>query len=77
MTGPRQDSVGHWFSTQDERRAGPEVPLLCAGLRTQEEIAPARADWEDRTRFGEVAAYKGSRLNAPSLVRFARPNPVS
>ena len=53
------------------------MPLLCAGLRTQEEIAPARADWEDRTRFGEVAAYKGPRLNAPSLVRFARPNPVS
>jgi len=23
------------------------------------------------------AAYKGPRLNAPSLVRFARPNPVS
>jgi len=45
--------------------------------RTQEEIALARAAWEDRTRFGEVPAYKGPRLNAPSLVRFARPNPVS
>jgi redox-sensitive bicupin YhaK (pirin superfamily) len=45
--------------------------------RTQEEIAQARADWEDRNRFGDVAAYKGSRLNAPSLVRFARPNPLS
>jgi redox-sensitive bicupin YhaK (pirin superfamily) len=45
--------------------------------RTQDEIAQARADWEDRRRFGEVAAYKGPRLNAPSLVRFARPNPVS
>jgi hypothetical protein len=45
--------------------------------RTQDEIAQARADWEDRRRFGEVAAYKGPRLSAPSLVRFARPNPVS
>ena len=40
---------------------------------TQDEIAQARADWEDRRRFGDVAAYKGPRLNAPSLVRFARP----
>jgi redox-sensitive bicupin YhaK (pirin superfamily) len=45
--------------------------------RTQDEIAQARADWEGRHRFGEVAAYKGPRLSAPSLVRFARPNPVS
>ena len=45
--------------------------------RTQEEIAQARADWEQGDRFGEVAAYKGARLRAPSLVRFARPNPVS
>ena len=45
--------------------------------RTQEEIAHAHADWEQGQRFGEVAAYKGPRLSAPSLVRFARPNPVS
>ena len=45
--------------------------------RSSEEIAQARADWEEGQRFGEVAAYKGARLNAPSLVRFARPNPVS
>jgi hypothetical protein len=45
--------------------------------RTQDEIAQARTDWEDRLRFGEVAAYKGPRLSAPSLIRFARPNPVS
>ena len=45
--------------------------------RTQDEIAQARADWEDRHRFGDVTAYKGPRLSAPSLVRFARPNPVS
>ena len=45
--------------------------------RTEEEIAQARADWEDHHRFGGVAAYQGPRLTAPSLVRFARPNPVS
>ena len=45
--------------------------------RTQDEIAQARTDWEDRRRFGEVAAYKGPRLSAPSLIRFARANPVS
>jgi redox-sensitive bicupin YhaK (pirin superfamily) len=45
--------------------------------RTQEEIAQARADWEEGHRFGEVTTYKGPRLSAPSLVRFARPNPVS
>ena len=45
--------------------------------RTQDEIAQARTDWEHHTRFGDVAAYKGPRLNAPSLMRFARPNPVS
>lgn len=45
--------------------------------RTEEEIAQARADWEAGQRFGDVPAYKGPRLSAPSLVRFARPNPVS
>jgi redox-sensitive bicupin YhaK (pirin superfamily) len=45
--------------------------------RTQDEIAQARADWEEGQRFGEVTAYKGPRLSAPSLVRFARPNPIS
>jgi redox-sensitive bicupin YhaK (pirin superfamily) len=45
--------------------------------RTQEEIAQARADWEEHQRFGEVRAYDGPRLSAPSLVRFARPNPAS
>jgi quercetin 2,3-dioxygenase len=45
--------------------------------RTQDEIALARSDWEEGQRFGEVTAYKGPRLNAPSLVRFAHPNPVS
>jgi quercetin 2,3-dioxygenase len=45
--------------------------------RTPEEIAHARADWEEHRRFGEVKAYRGLRLNAPDLVRFATPNPVS
>jgi quercetin 2,3-dioxygenase len=45
--------------------------------RTADEIADARADWEERRRFGEVKAYAGPRLSAPSLARFARPNPVS
>ena len=45
--------------------------------RAPEEIVQARADWEDRRRFGDVGSYGGSRLSAPSLVRFARPNPAS
>ena len=45
--------------------------------RTAEEIAQARADWENRERFGEVPAYRGPRLSAPSLLKFARPNPAS
>jgi redox-sensitive bicupin YhaK (pirin superfamily) len=45
--------------------------------RTPEEIAEARTDWEERRRFGEVLAYDGPRLSAPSLARFARPNPAS
>jgi redox-sensitive bicupin YhaK (pirin superfamily) len=45
--------------------------------RTSDEIAQARADWEERRRFGEVKAYAGPRLNAPALARVAHPNPVS
>jgi hypothetical protein len=45
--------------------------------RTPEEITRARADWEEQRRFGEVKAYDGPRLSAPTLTRFARPNPVS
>lgn len=45
--------------------------------RTPEEIAEARADWEERRRFGDVRAYNGPRLSAPSLARFARANPAS
>ena len=45
--------------------------------RTPQEIADARADWEERRRFGEVTGYSGPRLAAPSLVKFANPNPVS
>jgi redox-sensitive bicupin YhaK (pirin superfamily) len=45
--------------------------------RTREEIALAREDWENHRRFGEVHGYRGQRLCAPDLVRFARPNPMS
>lgn len=36
--------------------------------RTGEEIATARDDWQQRRRFGDVAAYPGERLAAPALV---------
>ncbi len=45
--------------------------------RTPQEIADARADWMERRRFGDVPAYEGPRLDAPSLVRLANPNPAS
>jgi redox-sensitive bicupin YhaK (pirin superfamily) len=45
--------------------------------RTPEEIAEYKADWEARRRFGEVPAYRGPRLEAPDLLRIARPNPMS
>lgn len=35
--------------------------------RTAEEIQAAREDWEQHRRFGEVKAYKGARLTAPSF----------
>ena len=45
--------------------------------RTPEEIASARSDWQSQQRFGEVKAYRGARLVAPPLQRFAPPNPAS
>lgn len=45
--------------------------------RTPAEIAQAREDWEAHLRFGDVPAYSGPRLKAPSLLKFARPNPAS
>lgn len=45
--------------------------------RTPDEIAAARADWEAHRRFGDVTAYRGPRLDAPALARFARANAVS
>ena len=74
------------FASQDGGRilliGGPPFPeaiLMWWNFvaRTPEEIAQARDDWERQQRFGEVTAYKGPRLPAPSLARFARPNPVS
>ena len=44
--------------------------------RTPEEIAQARTDWQNHQRFGEVR-YRGPRLDAPPLKRFAPPNPAS
>ncbi|WP_328393178.1 pirin family protein [Streptomyces sp. NBC_00390] len=35
--------------------------------RTNEEIAQARSDWMDGTRFGEVKGYDGGPLAAPEL----------
>jgi len=45
--------------------------------RTPQEIAEARTDWEARRRFGDVTGYPGPRLVAPSLMKFANPNPAS
>jgi hypothetical protein len=45
--------------------------------RAPQEIVDARTDWEERRRFGDVAGYSGPRLAAPSLVKFASPNPAS
>jgi len=45
--------------------------------RTPDEIAAARADWETHRRFPDVPGDHGSRLEAPELARFARPNPAS
>ncbi len=74
------------FASQDGARVllvgGPPFPetiLMWWNFvaRTPEEIRSARDDWESGRRFGNVVAYKGRRLSAPELVRFARPNPVS
>ena len=35
--------------------------------RTADEIAAAREDWAAGRRFGEVSAYQGARLDAPSF----------
>jgi redox-sensitive bicupin YhaK (pirin superfamily) len=43
---------------------------------TPEEIALARSDWQRHQRFGEVR-YRGPRIDAPPLGRFAAPNPAS
>ncbi len=45
--------------------------------RTPQEIADARTDWEERRWFGDVTGYSGPRLAAPSLLKFANPNPAS
>lgn len=70
---------------------GPSRVLLIGGLpfperilmwwnfvaRTAEEIAAARATWEEGREFGNVRGYEGPRLHAPDLGRIAPPNPAS
>jgi redox-sensitive bicupin YhaK (pirin superfamily) len=57
----------------------PETVLMWWNFaaRTPEEIAEARAEWEEGTRFGNVRGYDGPRLHAPELHRISRPNPAS
>ena len=45
--------------------------------RTAEEIAAARTEWEEGSRFGTVGGYDGPRMHAPPLHRTAPPNPAS
>lgn len=45
--------------------------------RTPEEIAAARAAWEEERHFGRVRGYEGPRLHAPELGRIAPANPAS
>jgi quercetin 2,3-dioxygenase len=45
--------------------------------RTPEEITIAREDWQQRRRFDVVRGFEGPRIEAPSTLRFARPNPAS
>lgn len=44
--------------------------------RTPEEIRRAAEEWE-QDAFGPVTGYRGPRIPAPSLGRFAAPNPAS
>ena len=58
----------------------PETVLMWWNFvaRTPDEIAAARAEWEDNgARFGDVRGYAGPRLHAPELSRLADPNPAS
>lgn len=43
--------------------------------RTPDELIAAREDWMEHRRFSEVKAYRGPRLDAPSLAGF-RPRPA-
>ncbi|HEX7705793.1 MAG TPA: pirin family protein [Thermoanaerobaculia bacterium] len=45
--------------------------------RTPEEITAAREDWQQHRRFDSVRGFDGPRIEAPSTLRFARPNPAS
>jgi quercetin 2,3-dioxygenase len=43
--------------------------------RTTDEIVAAREDWQAHRRFGDVARYRGARLEAPPFR--ARPVPAN
>lgn len=45
--------------------------------RTPEEIKAARDQWETGTTLGAIKNYSGPRIPAPSLIRLARPEPLS
>ncbi len=45
--------------------------------RSPDEIRSARADWEERVRFGEIPGFTGERLKAPEVLRLVEPTPAS
>jgi len=45
--------------------------------RTPDEIREAKAHWDSHSRFGQVTAYEGPRLEAPQLGKLAAANPMS
>jgi len=59
------------------RNASAGLCQNCVAYPWNEEIAAARTDWEAGDPVRKVTAYNGQRPSAPSLTRFARPNPVS
>ena len=56
------------------RPGGVNVMTSGSGIAHSEETPPRNSGV---LRFGEVKAYRGPRLNAPPLQRFAPPNPAS
>ena len=72
----------HWRApTRTLCDAAARSPFSAGAMRvpiaSPQEITDARIDWEESRRFGEVTGYSGPRLVAPSLTKFANPNPAS